>query len=567
MLALKSQMPRTLKFESIFSRSLFSVLVFAAIFSSPSAARAQQSSTVVLDEPKQTPATIRAMPRLLHISVLAEGKNGEPIESLTRENFELTDDSKPQTIAGFSVVRAKDPASCGAPSSPGAFSNRWGDTGGCAAGATVVLIDALNTKFHDLPHVSEKLSAFLMQVQPHEHVGIYGLGNGLTVLSKLTDDSSAILDQLKKSAEAAKSKKRASKSESGSESAQERTDPLVEFLSLNATLLDFYRSDPAWTTASALAAIASQLAAIPGRKNLIWLTARIPFRAAPVTFSGSPGELAIRALTDADVSVYPIYLPAIMPDFAESTVSSGFIGSFQGGIIIGGSPTSLLSFLTLADDTGGQFSSDPHEVNKSILRRLDESRVTYDLAYLWDPAERDGKFHGFKIKLRGASGRLRYVAGRYAATGGPPNSTDEENAYLFMAASVPFDGSAIPITMETKAIDVPGAQKLKATFHVEFESLQLSQTRERVLGKLEIYCAQLSPHGKFVTGAFHPFNLDMTRQKFEENLKEGLRFEWDLAVDSRATAVRFIVRDTLSGATGSVTIPLLELFPSLRKDD
>jgi len=83
---------------------------------------------------------------------------------------------------------------------------------------------------------------------------------------------------------------------------------------------------------------------------------------------------------------------------------------------------------------------------------------------------------------------------------------------------------------------------------------------------LEVYCAQLSPRGKFVTGAILPFNLDMTQQKYEENLKAGLRFEWDLAVDSRATSVRFIVRDALSGDTGSVTIPLLEMFPSLAKN-
>src|SRR5580692_9170481 len=114
---------------------------FVAAFIFATAATAQQ------DAP--TP-TFSAATKLVEVDVVARGKDG-PATGLTKEDFTLLDNGKPQKISFFSVrsARTSEPASPSAaaavPLTAGAVSNRLERGSAALTNATVLLIDQFNT--------------------------------------------------------------------------------------------------------------------------------------------------------------------------------------------------------------------------------------------------------------------------------------------------------------------------------------------------------------------------------------------------------------------------------------
>ena len=70
----------------------------------------------------QNDSVFRATTQLVRIDVAAQDKNGQPVSDLTRDDFELFVNHKPQAIATFTVTSAT-PA-LPEPLPRGTFSNR-----------------------------------------------------------------------------------------------------------------------------------------------------------------------------------------------------------------------------------------------------------------------------------------------------------------------------------------------------------------------------------------------------------------------------------------------------------
>src|SRR5580692_6079493 len=108
---------------------------FVAAFIFATAATAQQ------DAP--TP-TFSAATKLVEVDVVARGKDG-PATGLTKEDFTLLDNGKPQKISFFSVrvARTSGPVSglAAVPLPAGAVSNRLERGGEVSGNTTVLLID------------------------------------------------------------------------------------------------------------------------------------------------------------------------------------------------------------------------------------------------------------------------------------------------------------------------------------------------------------------------------------------------------------------------------------------
>ncbi len=149
------------------------------------------------------------------------------------------------------------------------------------------------------------------------------------------------------------------------------------------------------TTPAALVAIAHNLAGIKGRKSLIWISSAFPafvdWRSGgpPASNRGTTLRIyfnnditaATRALTDANVAVYPVDprgLPAPC-DRAYWKLDPRYRRDFGG---FAGDDYATMD--TVADLTGGKASYHTNDIEGSIRRAIDDSRVTYMLGYYPD---------------------------------------------------------------------------------------------------------------------------------------------------------------------------------------
>ena len=120
------------------------------------------------------------------------GPPGTPLKGLTKDDFTLLDEGKPQSIAVFRAGAASgsntgDAKPMALP--PGAVSNRQDSRGQPVNGATAVLIDFLNTDFGCLSYERLGMTNLLRSfAETDSRVALYTLGESLHVLHDFTDD-------------------------------------------------------------------------------------------------------------------------------------------------------------------------------------------------------------------------------------------------------------------------------------------------------------------------------------------------------------------------------------------
>lgn len=146
-------------------------------------------------QPPQAPA-IHVTTRLVEVNVIVRNDKG-PVGDLTRGDFTVLDQGKPQKIEFFEVNSVQRLERPGAPAPANTFTNRVEEHGETPTSATIVLLDGLNTAIVDQIGAKQQLIKFLGQVRPEDRVAVYLLSTHLRILSDFTSDSARLLALLK----------------------------------------------------------------------------------------------------------------------------------------------------------------------------------------------------------------------------------------------------------------------------------------------------------------------------------------------------------------------------------
>src|SRR5271154_1556390 len=252
----------------------------------------------------QTPA-ISISTRLVQIGVIARDKNG-PVADLTKDDFVVLDRGKPRKIGVFSVESKGSPSQPAQPLPQNTFADLPQYGAAAPRSVTIVLLDNLNTLsgnghegYEDGPEWMEDLALangkahlieFIKNLDPKDRVAIYGLSDTLHVLSDFTSDRDRLLAILKNYDTTSKTSRETVEPGAYHTPVPGEFNPL-----LNAQVLQlaaFTNERRAAATMSALQSIASHVASIPGRKNLVWLTANLPFSSDALARILGPAQIA-----------------------------------------------------------------------------------------------------------------------------------------------------------------------------------------------------------------------------------------------------------------------------------
>src|ERR1700722_4802709 len=131
----------------LLKRSGVLVCVVAASFLLAATTTLPQSTTS--QQPTATPGQpLRVTSRLVQVSVIVRHK-GAPVTGLTKDDFTVLDQNRPQQIADFSE-QSYDPGLASRPAdtprnTSAAFTNRFNPDSGIPTSVTIILLDALNT--------------------------------------------------------------------------------------------------------------------------------------------------------------------------------------------------------------------------------------------------------------------------------------------------------------------------------------------------------------------------------------------------------------------------------------
>jgi VWFA-related protein len=489
---------------------------------------------------------------LVEINVVAETRQGEPVTDLTRDDFTVFDEGRPQQLAFFRTETARAAGAPAQPLPPNVFSNQ---ISAAPNGATVILFDGLNTRLADQSYARQQIVRFLQQLKPEDHVALYVMGRGPRVLQDFTTDSAALTNAL-------------AGYKSGAPASLEAPlyDPAVSgpahfeawLGELTFGLYDYYGEDRAFRTVRALIAIADHLESIPGRKNLIWVSGSFPVSIGGASVAAprrsglgkreatSEVERAARAVSKANLAIYPVDARGLM-------ANQEYAGPFTRPELRNPDTAEFANMRMLAERTGGRAFYNNNGLTTALRRAADDARVTYTLGYYPSHKDWKGRFRKLEVQVKRPGVELHYRRGYFAQPDEPVDSWYRERV-LEAALWSPVDATGLGLTLQVKRAS---AGTLDLVLQVSTRDIAFRRKEDRWECGLDVWLVQLDRKERQIKTDARVNDLRLDQATFDRAREAGgLVLLEHLSPAPEALLLRVLARDVATGALGSLTVPL-----------
>jgi hypothetical protein len=183
---------------------------------------------------------------------------------------------------------------------------------------------------------------------------------------------------------------------------------------------------------------------------------------------------------------------------------------------------------------------------------VEDSSVTYTLGFYPQNDKFDNSFHNLKVKLVDFPHvDLRYRQG-YVDQSTPPQDEGLRRQALRDAVLSPMDANGIGLRADVHQTSAG----FDVTLRVDPKTIQLDPQGDRWAGKLDLLFVEKDAHGKQTFGVDDTLSLELRQQNYDRVEKEGLMYHRLLPGTGQASEIRVVVRDTSTGAVGSITASL-----------
>lgn len=443
---------------------------------------------------------------MVRLSVVVEkGASG----GLHAADLQISDRGKPEQAV---FVRRPSGGPAEAPKTPGEYTNR---AAGEAARTTVLLFDLLDTVQSDQLTVWRSLRDSLTQMGSGDGLYLYLLTMEGTLTpihpmgSKAADDHTWPQNVAGPFDKAMKAASHNRPSGMGDEDVVKKAYVAVETL-------------------------ANQMAALPGPRNIVWITNGIPYIVDPnKVCNGDWVECALYvphlAVTlDRDqVAVDPLSYSSTLN--ADINRDMEYIAGFTGG--------------------RAYFRQDVRDVVKQIAA---DAANTYFVYYVPDADNWDSKFH--KVSVADTKGVELRARQRYYAYRDNTPATQKRQAALAAAYRSPADETAVGLRV--KAVPATAPKTVALEIHVDPGDILLLDNGGTYKGGLNLVIGNFGPSGPIGEPMIRSFDLNLTQAQHDAVLKATIPMSLEFPLKDGAEKVRVLVQDQGTSAVGSVTVPV-----------
>jgi VWFA-related protein len=404
--------------------------------------------------PAPSTATITVSVRRVVVDITVTDAKGKPVPGLAASDFHVFEDGAPQAVQSFEVHTVEPQPPVTLPKlPPNTFSNLSSSPNG--GPTTVILYDVLNTPLDSQPYAHAQLLAFLKQRKASGQVAIFVLSDKLHMLQGFTDDDDKLIAALnaqkgrykstllQSQAEQTASSDQLARTDGNQNGADERQD--VSFQSIAGMLQNMETMEQSYLldqrvdmTAQALEEIAHFLVALPGRKNLVWMSGSFPDGVIPNGDANGRDALTgqnefganrnysseIVAATDmlnlSHVAVYPVDIRGLQ---VNSMFSAAGNQAFEPGQrkdlkAMRDFSTNLASehatMDVIGDQTGGRAFYNTNGLKEAAAEAIGEASVYYTVTYSPSNRSYDGRLRKIRVELTHPGYRLAYRRSYFA---------------------------------------------------------------------------------------------------------------------------------------------------------
>jgi VWFA-related protein len=515
---------------------------------------------------------------LVQVPVIVSDKSGNHIHSLAKTDFHVFENGKEQQISTFEEIVASNTKIAPPMMQPGEFGNLTLSAQEPHT-ITVIALDTVNTPFLDQYNGRRELVKYLASNIDSGHVRALMIitSRGLRVIQGLTGDPEQLAAAVKKVGGELPAMQSVSIGAQANAATGEAvlptpispgTDPtaaMEAFVSYGDTLYaQFAQQNAIETTLNGFLGIAWALSGVPGHKSLIWATGGFPFTiSSPATVPGgylsALYERTMQALIQAQISVYPVDVRGLVsanPIASGSRSRAPSVAQFNSRSWLQEYKIDTLN--QFAEMTGGKAYYNTNDLATSFKRAEEDASSYYLLTYYLDLHNNHSGWRQLKVKVDRGDTEVRTRKG-FFVTNATVHMDITRQSDLNFALSSPIEGTGVPISVKWLSVSGEGSTK-KAEFAVHMPASGLSfepggQNHLNFDFAVAAY-SDKSKDGKAASSMGKTFNTSIGDAQLPLLQAKGVGFNYTLDLAPGQYAVRFVVRDNVTGKIGSVTAPL-----------
>jgi VWFA-related protein len=543
-------------------------------------------------------ATFRSETHLVLLDVVVTNGKGEPAPGLHREDFQVTEDGKPQNISVFEEHTGGGATLAKLPPMPASVFTNYPLTK-IPDSVNVLLLDWLNTQPQDQAYVRAQTIKYLESMTPGTSLAVFTLGSRLHMVQGFTTDPAVLL--------AALDSKRAKPGTNSTrllpttvQAAAERD--VTKLMAMNmaapaaieavtqemAGIGALHADERVRVTLRALQLLARFLSGVPGRKNIIWFSGSFPISIFPG--AGAPRVYAADLRQTADlltpnrVAIYPVSAEGLAGDFTYEAENTPTPQEQEENLRDEGAKHAQdqLAMEELAKGTGGQALYNTNSLSNAMAHAINSGSHYYALAYSPTNQKMDGKYRAIQVKIPRGEYKLAYRRGYYAeepkAEPGVDQSAPADPLIRLMAFGLP-DSTQIVYKVRVQpsnpqpAADAPhvgGNTELKPPFTryvveyaISLSDLALNLTSDGVRhGNVEAMLNAYDFDGKPLNFVVRTFGIELDPNGYAEAKVLGLQLRQEIDVPKGDFYLRTGIYDRGSARAGTLGIPLNTSTPT-----
>ena len=552
----------------------FASVMCAALAATTTSARDLQASGSARPSPAQNAQPIfRSGTRLVVQTVTVKDKDGKPIEGLTAEDFVITEDGLPQTIAFVEYQRLQ-----GGPTPPPVAPRPipsstdvapvtqaqiapppQGDARYRDRRLLILYFDLSAMPAGDQMRAYQAALTFIgKQMEPADLLAIMTYeGGSVRVKQDFTDDRAQLQQVIAVLFYGEDKDGDGVRDEPDQSSAFGQGDAEFNIFNTDRQL-------------SALQTAVTMLRPFPEQKSLVYF-------GSGLRLNGSDNTAQLRATTNAavraNVSIHPVDARGLvaMPPLGDATrPSPGGIGLFTGQLAMtamGNFQRSQDTLYSLAKDTGGTVMLDNNDLSRGIVQAQQAFTSYYVIGFYSTHTANDGKFRRVRVTLAaGREGELAYRQGYYA---------DKEFAKLTGAERERQLEEALmlenPITDITIAMEVNYFQLNRAEYFVPVavkipgSELALARRRGAQRTLIDFIGEVKDDYGVTHQNVRDKLDIKLSDQTASELAKRPIQYETGFTLLPGKYVIKFLARDAEAGRIG--TYQTTFTIPNLNREE
>jgi len=538
-----------------------------------------------------TPTTFKVRVNLVLVRVVVRDQRGKVVSNLKKEDFQLFDNKKVQTISSFSIETPETRTASAVASTAGAGSSSSADAAG---GKAVVLpqrfvsmvFDDVHLSMADATFVRDSATRFFAALAASDRVSLNTTSGQLT--QEFTDDREALQKALlgisPRPLTSHTSRDCPDMSVYQADQIVNRSDVQALAVATAETLHCAFHDDPLMTAAAQSMAQAAayttlaqgdgeteyayrhleevirRLANMPGQRVLVlvspgFLSTTLQLEASEIV------DRAVRSnIVMNTIDARGLYTPDMTGDIAEPPNDTVKTAGYKASYRVQAQMAQEDVLAQFADGTGGKFYHNRNDVDEAMREAGAAPAYSYLLRFSPQNLKIDGRFHTLRVALASKEkfeiqARHGYFAPR--TVNDPAESTKLEMQEALFSQEEIRD---LPVELQTQFFKKDEAEaRLAVLTHFDLKNIHFQKLQGRNNDQLTIVTGIFDENGNFVTGLSKIVEMNLLDTTYTRLSRSGFTVKTSFDVKPGTYLVRMVVRDAvgaqMAARNGAVVIP------------